>query len=63
MEDFIKRINKDTRAGFLYTIDNLFVDINELYDRLEDGESFNEITNALRYCCQTYLKDNEEKNL
>lgn len=64
MENYIERINKDTRAGFTYSIDDLFTDINEIYSEFDEGnEDYNRVVNALRVCCQTYLRDNEEKKI
>jgi len=64
MENYIERINKDTRAGFTYSIDDLFADVNEIYSEFDEGnEDYNQVVNALRVCCQTYLRDNEEKKI
>ena len=60
MENYIERINKDTRAGFTYSIDDLFADVNEIYSEFDEGnEDYNQVVNTLRVCCQAFLQYHE----
>jgi len=62
MEVIEARINREVRSKDDYTVDDLFVDVNEIYSEFDEGnEDYNQVVNALRLCCQSFLQYHERR--
>lgn len=45
-----------------YTIDDLFISVNDIYEQFDEGEiSLNEANDILKRCCQSFIQALEEK--
>ena len=62
MEVIAARIKREVRSKDDYTIDDLFVDVNEIYSEFDEGnEDYKQVVNALRVCCQAFLQYHERR--
>lgn len=60
MEVIEARIKREVKSKDDYTIDDLFVDVNEIYSEFDEGnEDYNQVVNALRVCCRAFLQYHE----
>jgi hypothetical protein len=45
-----------------YTIDDLFISVNDIYEQFDEGEiSLDEANDILKQCCKSFIQALEEK--